>query len=167
MENKTQFVKYIRLDDGKLLRATLTGVFIILIGLAIFMYSRTKPVELEVKNDVNAIVNRFPNMEGLTGVSWTAEIMGEESRLPGPSEYTMEGFAFYSSDKIEGFIDQYNMKAVEEKITFGFVPNNYEDASASWLVSKEFHEFMISPGFDGVFYLNPVNKCVYFKVSTF
>jgi hypothetical protein len=147
---------------------TLFGV-VIVTGGAFFITSINNKDAKEtstIKTDKQAITSRFPQIGDVKGCYWKADVIGKEGndRVPGPSAYWMKGFIELDKEKINSFIENYNMKQVTENLKFDFYPENYDLKSSNWFYSDEFNNYIKPPSFFGKFYIDNTNQLLYFDV---
>ena len=155
-------------NKRKVLLILLFALIIIIGGVILLVNNMAKDTKQEVtiKTDKEVISSRFPNVGEFIKCYWKADVIGKKNngRVPGPSAYWMKGFIEIDGEKINSYIERYNMKRIDENIQFDFYPENFDIKTAKWFFSNEFNDFIKPPSFFGKFYIDSINKVIYFDV---
>jgi hypothetical protein len=150
------------------------SVMVVLFTLLIFYFVKNVLRETYSKDDLNNVdyetnvelmINHFPGIENITAAYWKVGRYGRS--VIGPSDIWLKGFIVLEDidyNKIESTYEWHEIQIVFED---GINPEITGFNDFNWYSSDDFSRRMNRNVYMGDFYLDKINKVLYFNLSTY
>ncbi len=120
-----------------------------------------------IRTDREPIVKRFPALGDFTEVHWLAATPGGDSRVPGPTDTTIQAVMVLQPQTAEAAAGGYEWEPAEEgwdaALDAGL--REYLPDGASWQTSEQWAEEVRTPQYHGLVHLDPASGTVVLSVT--
>ena len=119
--------------------------------------------EIEYRNDVQPILDRFPAIPKFQFCYWKASTIGRTDF--GPTNYWMKGLVVLEKSAFTKLLDEYSWESVNIEFPKGMDPKNTNFNEFNWCYNKDFESQVMTTSFVGNFYFDTNNGILYFSVE--
>lgn len=138
---------------------------VILIGINNYHIGNKDRNTLEIKQDIQPILDRFPKVTGIKNCYWVSDVINSDRDSVGPSSYRMKGFIILGKDQADKLMEDYKWETVEEEWEPSISISQVGDIKGKWYYSEDYNNYIVNGSYYGFFYYNIDNNLLFFDVQ--
>lgn len=120
----------------------------------------------EYSENVESIEHYFNELHTINKVYFKSTSLNDDSRVPGPSTFTITGFICISAEEVNTFLEQFDLAVTEVEFPNDVSPDVTGYDTFKWHTSYEFTRYLLKGNFVGSVYIDTENCVIYVDVQS-